>query len=140
MTRPRSLTVIAWLALTQGTIGGLAGLLWLQIVSIFDQGNGAVSSLLVMIAEAKGWILITLALMYVLFAAGAGKVRSWAWAVGLLVSVLTLLYLFSVLLRGGSVVAVVLWLIVPVIMMSYLLSSEGRQALGQDGGASRPLH
>ena len=140
MTRPRSLTVIAWLALTQGMIGGLAGLLWLQIVSIFDQGNGAVSSLLVMIAEAKGWILITLALIYVLFAAGAWKVRSWAWAVGLLVSVLTLLYLFSVLLRGGSVVAVVLWLIVPVIMISYLLSSEGRQALGQDGGASRPLH
>ncbi|HEX9137359.1 MAG TPA: hypothetical protein VF905_10510, partial [Nitrospirota bacterium] len=102
--------------------------------------NGAVSSLMMMIAEVKGWILIMLALMYVLFAAGAWKVRSWAWAVGLLVSVLTLLYLFSVLLRGGSVVAVVLWLIVPVIMISYLLSSEGRQALGQDGGASRPLH
>lgn len=140
MTRPRSLTVIAWLALTQGIIGGLAGLLWLQIVSIFDQGNGAVSSLMVMIAEAKGWIMIALAVMYVVFATGAWKVRSWAWAVGLLVSVLTLLYLFGVLLRGGSVVAVVLWLIVPVIMISYLLSSEGRQTFGQEGGASRPLH
>ena len=139
MTRPRSLTVIAWLALAQGIIGGLAGLLWLQIVSIFDQESGAMSSLMVMIAEAKGWILITLALMYVLFAAGAWKVRSWAWAVGLLVSVLTLLYLFSVLLRGGSVVTVILWVIVPVIMISYLLSSEGRQVFGQDGGASRPL-
>jgi hypothetical protein len=132
--------VIAWLALAQAIIGGLAGLLWLQIVSIFDQGNGTVSSLLVMIAEAKGWFLIVLALTYVLFAAGAWQVRRWAWPVGLLVSVLTLLYLFSVLLRGGSVVAVVLWLIVPVIMISYLLSSEGRQVFGQDGGASRPLH
>ena len=140
MTRSRGLTVIAWLALAQGMIGGLAGLLWLQIVSIFDQGNGTVSSLMVMIAEAKGWILITLALMYVLFAAGAWQVRRWAWQVGLLVSVLTLLYLLGVLLRGGSVVAVVLWVIVPVIMISYLFSSEGKQLFGQDGGASRPLH
>jgi hypothetical protein len=140
MARPRSLTVIAGLALAQGIIGGLAGLLWLQIVSIFDEGNGTVSSLLVMIAEAKGWFLIALALMYVLFAAGVWQVRRWAWPVGLLVSVLTLLYLFSVLLRGGSVVAVVLWLIVPVIMISYLLSPTGRQAFGQDSGPSRPLH
>jgi hypothetical protein len=140
MARPRSLTVIAGLALAQGIIGGLAGLLWLQIVSIFDEGNGAVSSLVMMIAEAKGWFLIALALMYGLFAAGAWQVKRWAWPVGLLVSVLTLLYLFSVLLRGGSVVAVVLWLIVPVIMISYLLSPTGRQAFGQDSGPSRPLH
>jgi hypothetical protein len=140
MARPRSLTVIAGLAFAQGIVGGLVGLLWLQIVSIFDQGTGAVSSLVVMIAEAKGWLLIALALMYFLFAAGAWQVRRWAWPVGLLVSVLTLLYLFSVLLRGGSAVGVVLWVIVPVIMISYLLSSEGRQVFGQDGGASRPLH
>jgi hypothetical protein len=132
MARPRSLTVIAGLALAQAIIGGLAGLLWLQIVSIFDQGSGAVSSLMVMIAEMKGWLMIALALMYFLFAAGAWMVRRWAWPVGLLVSVLTLLYLFGVLLRGGSLVAVVLWLIVPVIMISYLLSSTGRQAFGQE--------
>jgi len=136
MARPRSLTVIAGLALTQGILGGLAGLLWLQIVSIFDQESGVMSSLIVMMAEAKGWLLIALALMYLLFAAGAWQVRGWAWHVGLLVSVLTLLYLFNVLLRGGSVVAVVLWLIVPVIMISYLLSPAGRQAFIRDARPS----
>jgi hypothetical protein len=132
--------VIASLALAQGIVGALVGLLWLQIVSIFDQEGGAISSLIVMMAEAKGWLMIALALMYVLFAAGAWQVRGWAWQVGLLVSVLTLLYLFNVLLRGGSVVAVVLWLIVPVIMISYLLSPTGRQAFGRGGRPSSPLH
>ncbi|HSL04835.1 MAG TPA: hypothetical protein VK901_15005 [Nitrospiraceae bacterium] len=94
------------------------------------------SSLIVMMAEAKGWLLIALALMYLLFAAGAWQVRGWAWHVGLLVSVLTLLYLFNVLLRGGSVVVVVLWLIVPVIMISYLLSPAGRQAFVRDARPS----
>src|SRR5258705_8148113 len=90
MARPRSLTVIAGLALTLGILGGLAGLLWLQIVSIFDQGSGVMSSLIVMMAEAKGWLLIALALMYLLFAAGAWQVRGCAWHVGVLGAVLTL--------------------------------------------------
>ena len=140
MVRPRSLTVIAGFALAQGIVGALVGLLWLQIVSIFDQEGGAMSSLIVMMAEVRGWVLIFLSLLYLLFAVGAWQTRGWAWWVGLLASVLTILHLVSVLARGGAAVLVLFGLIVPVIMLWYLLSPTGRQVFSRDGGPSRPLH
>lgn len=129
--RPRALTAIASLAIVQGIVGALVGLLWLQLVSVFGQEGGAVSSLIVMVAETRGWLLLVLALMYLAFAVGAWRVQGWAWLVGLLVSSLTILYLVSVLLRGGLVVLVFFWLIVPVIILWYLLSPMGRQAFGR---------
>jgi hypothetical protein len=131
MARPRSLTVIASLALVQGFLGALVGLVWLQVVSIFAQEGGGISSLIVMLAEARGWALIILSLLYFLFAVGAWQTRAWAWWVGLLVPVLTLLYLVSVLTRGGAAVLVLFGLTVPVIMLWYLLTPLGRQAFGR---------
>jgi hypothetical protein len=130
-TRPRAVTAIAALAIVQGIVGALVGLLWLQLVSLFDQEGGAVSSLIVMVAEARGWLLLVLALMYFVFAAGAWRVQGWAWWIGLVVSLLTMLYLVSVLLRGGLVQVVLFGLIVPVIILWYLLSPMGREALGR---------
>ncbi|WP_455389233.1 hypothetical protein [Petrachloros mirabilis] len=130
-TRPRAVTAIASLAIFQGIVGALVGLLWLELGSIFDQESGAVSSLIVMVAEARGWLLLVLALMYFVFAAGAWRVQGWAWWIGLLVSSLTILYLVSVLLRGGLVLIVLFGLIVPVIILWYLLSPMGRQAFGR---------
>jgi hypothetical protein len=130
-TRPRAVTAIAALAIVQGIVGALVGLLWLQLVSLFDQEGGAVSSLIVMVAEARGWLLLVLALMYFVFAAGAWRVQGWAWWIGLVVSLLTMLYLVSVLLRGGLVQVVLFGLIVPVIILWYLLSPMGREAFGR---------
>ena len=127
MIRPRGLTVIASLALGQGFLGALVGLVWLQVVSIFAQEGGGISSLIVMLAEVRGWVLIILSLLYFLFAVGAWQTRPWAWWVGLLVPVLTILFLFGVLLRGGSIVLVLVWLIIPIIMIWYLFSPTGRQ-------------
>jgi hypothetical protein len=127
MARPRSLTVIALLALVQGILGALVGLVWLQISNIFDQEGGAMSSLIGTMAEARGWSRIALSLLYLLFAVGAWQTRAWAWWIGLVVPVLTILLLVDVLLKGGSVVLVFVWLIVPFIMAWYLLSPTGRQ-------------
>jgi hypothetical protein len=127
MIRPRGLTVIASLALVQGFLGALVGLVWLQVVSIFAQEGGGISSLIVMLAEVRGWALIILSLLYFLFAVGAWQTRPWAWWVGLLVPVLTILFLFGVLLRGGSIVLILVWLIIPIIMIWYLFSPTGRQ-------------
>jgi hypothetical protein len=136
-TRTAGVTVVAVLALMQGIVGVLVGMGLLQLASIFEQRGGPLSLLIVMLAEVKGWLWITLSLMYVLFAAGAWQVRSWAWWVGLLVSVLTLLYGTSILLKGVNA-AVVAGLIVPVVIFAYVLSPAGRQAFGQASGARRP--
>ena len=127
MERPRSVTVIVWLALVQGFLGVLVGLVWLLISNIFDQEGGAMPSLIAMTAEVRGWSRIVLSLLYILFAVGAWQARPWAWWVGLLVSALTMITLVGNLLKGGSIVLVLVWLIIPIIMIWYLLSPTGRQ-------------
>jgi hypothetical protein len=140
MARPRHLTVIASLALMQGFIITLVALIWFGIASIFDQGSGVTSPLIVMLAQAKGGVLIVIALTYLVFAEGARRVRDWAWWVGLLASVLNILYLVRILLGGASVVVVLLGLIIPLIITWYLLSPTGRRAFALDTVPSRPLH
>ncbi len=127
MERPRSVTVIVWLALVQGILGVLVGLVWLLISNSFDQEGGAMPSLIAMTAEVRGWSRIVLSLLYILFAVGAWQARPWAWWVGLLVSALTMITLVGNFLKGGSIVLVLVWLIIPIIMIWYLLSPTGRQ-------------
>ena len=128
------MTVVAVLALAQGIVGALVGMGFLQLASIFEKRGGPLSSLIVMVAEVKGWLWIALSPMYVLFAAGAWQVRSWAWWVGVLVPVLTLLYGSRMLLKGGYAPVVVIGLVVPVIILAYVLSPAGRQAFGEARG------
>ena len=109
----------------------LVALLWLQIASIFAPESGVTSSVVAMLAMTKGWVLIALALMYLIFAAGAWQTKGWAWWIGLLVSSLSILILVAALLKEGSVVMALFWAIVPIIMLCYLLSAAGRQALTQ---------
>lgn len=52
-----------------GIVKALMGLLWLQLVCLFDQEGGAMSSLIVMVPETRGWLLLKLGLMYFVFAA-----------------------------------------------------------------------
>jgi hypothetical protein len=129
LTRPRSLTVIASLAIAQGVVCLLVALIWLQIASIFVPESGITSSFVAMMGMARGWVLIALALMYFLFAAGAWQTKGWAWWVGLLVSLLSILIILNALVAGGSVEMALFWLIVPVVMLWYLLSPSGRQAI-----------
>jgi len=129
MTRPHSVTVIAWLAFVQGMVGALKGFMWVEVGRSFDQEGGVISSLIAIIASARGWFVLFLSLLYLLFAVGAWQSRAWAWGVGLLVSVLTLLYIGGLILKGGVYMSGLVWLIVPVAMIGYLLSPTGRQAL-----------
>jgi hypothetical protein len=129
MTGPRSATVIASLAVAQGITIASMGLIWLQVGSSFNQEGGLISLLIAMIAAARGWLLIFLSLLYLLFAVGAWQTRAWAWGVGLLVSVASLLIIGGGFLKGGLLMSALAWLIVPVVMIGYLLSPTGRQAL-----------
>ena len=115
-----------WLAVAQGILLTLVAWLWLQIASIFAPESGVASSTVAMLAMAKGGVLIALALMYFICAAGARQTKGLAWWVGLLVSVLSVLILVSALLKGGSVVMALFWAIVPIIMIWYLLSPGDR--------------
>jgi hypothetical protein len=128
VAQPRHLTVIASLALVQGFIIILVALIWFGIASLFSPDSGMTSPLIVMMAEAKGGLLVVLALLYLVFVVGAWRMRNWAWWVGLLASVLSILYVVRILLGGGSIVVGLFVLIIPLIIIWYLLSPVGRQA------------
>jgi hypothetical protein len=127
MERPRHLTIIASLALVQGFMVALVALIWFGIASFFAPGVGITSPLIVMMAEAKGGVLVVLALLYLVFVVGAWHMRNWAWWVGLLASVLSILYVVRALLGGGSIVIALCVLIIPLIIIWYLLSPTGKQ-------------
>jgi len=131
MERPTHLTIIAWLTFVQGFMVTLVALLWFGIASYFSpDSSGITSPLMVMIAEAKGAVLVVLALLYLVFAVGVWRMRNWAWWVGLLASALSILYVVRVVLGGGSIIVGLFVLIIPLVLIWYLLSSTGRQIFG----------
>lgn len=131
MERPTHLTIIAWLTFVQGFMVTLVALLWFGIASYFSpDSSGITSPLMVMIAEAKGAVLVVLALLYLVFAVGVWRMRNWAWWVGLLASALSILYVVRAVLGGGSIIVGLFVLIIPLVLIWYLLSPTGRQIFG----------
>jgi hypothetical protein len=128
MERPRHLTIIVSLAFVQAFMVTLVALIWFGIASLFSPDFGVTSPLLVMMAEAKGGLLVVLALLYLVFVVGAWRMRDWARWVGLLVSALSILYVVRTLLGGGSIVIGLFVLIIPLIIIWYLLSPMSREA------------
>lgn len=135
-TRPPGVTVIAGLALLQGLLALLVGVVLMKLASFFE-GGGILAPLIMILAEVNGWFWIALAMLYAVFAIGAWRLRDWTWWMGILVSVLTLLDLLSIFLKGGSVMAVA-GMTVPIIILAYLLSAAGRQAFVRGRHVVRP--
>jgi hypothetical protein len=131
MARLRSLTMIAVFAFAQGLFFTLMALLEFKIVNILHGEGDGMSSVIVRVVEVRGSFLIFLSLLYLLFAVGAWQSRPWVWWVGLMVSVLNMLALVILLHQGEPLALVLILLIVPVIILWYLLTPEGRQARGR---------
>jgi len=125
--RPRHVTVIALLALVQGFMATLVALIWFGIASLFSPDSGVTSPLIVMMAEAKGGLLAVLALMFLVFVVGAWRMHAWAWWVGLLASVSSILYVVRVVLGGAPIAIGLFVIIIPVVIVWYLLAPMGRQ-------------
>jgi hypothetical protein len=128
--RNAGMTIIAVLALVQSVLGVLRTLHW------FDAGSDLMGQglllfpLMGVVAFFRGGFVAVIAILYVVFAYGVFVGRSWARWLGMVVASVTLLLAVSVVIQGESPVRALVWSIVPVIMICYLLSPAGRQALG----------
>ena len=123
------LTVVAVLALVQSALGVLRTLHWFDVGSDL-MGQGLLLLPLVgVLAFFRGGFVAGIALLYVVFAYGAFLGRSWARWLGIVVAIVTLLLVVSVVLQGESPGRALVWSIVPVVMIGYLFSPPGRQAL-----------
>jgi uncharacterized membrane protein (DUF2068 family) len=127
--RNAGMTIVAVLALVQSVLGVLRTLHW------FDAGSDLMGQglllfpLMGVVAFFRGGFVAVIAILYVVFAYGAFVGRSWARWLGIVVASVTLLLAVSVVSQGDSPVRALVWSIVPVIMICYLLSPAGRQAL-----------
>jgi hypothetical protein len=123
------LTVVAALALVQSALAVLRTLHWFDVGSDL-MGQGLLLLPLVgVLAFFSGGFVAVIALLYVVFACGALLGRSWARWLGIVVAIVTLFLVVNVVIQGESPVRALVWSIVPVVMIGYLFSPTGRQAL-----------
>jgi len=118
--RSRGQTLIAVLALVQSALGVLRALHWFNFGSDLMGQGILLFPLMGAVAYLRGVLVAVLALLYVLFAWGFVLHRSWARWLGVVAAVVNLLLVVSVIAQGEAVTQAIPWLIVPVILISYL--------------------
>jgi hypothetical protein len=129
MRRPVSLKIIMLLALVQGLAGLFRGFNWIQVgVDLFGQGV-LLLPLVGTMAIMRGLFIWIVALLYVSFVLGALLRSSWAWWSCLIAVVVNLLLALSALVQGASLTEVMAWSVIPAILIFYLFSQMGRDAL-----------
>ena len=132
LNRPIGMTIIAVLALLQGIFGILRTLHWFELGSDFMGRGLLLLPLLGLMAIGRGIVVAVLAALFVVFACGLLLQRSWARGLGIFVSIMTLLFGASTVMQGEVPARALVGLIVPVVILCYLMSPSGHQALSAD--------
>ncbi|MGZ8498276.1 MAG: hypothetical protein ACXW5W_07605 [Candidatus Binatia bacterium] len=127
--RAIGLTVVALLALVQSALGVMRALHWFDAGSDLMGQGLLILPLVGVLAFFRGGVVAAFAILYVVFACGA--LLGWGWVrwLGIVVAAVTLFMVVSVVIQGESPVRALVWSIVPVVMLWYLLSASGRDAL-----------
>ncbi|MGZ9270290.1 MAG: hypothetical protein ACXW6T_14320 [Candidatus Binatia bacterium] len=127
--RAIGLTVVALLALVQSALGVMRALHWFDAGSDLMGQGLLILPLVGVLAFFRGGVVAAIAILYVVFACGA--LLGWGWVrwLGIVVAAVTLFMVVSVVIQGESPVRPLVWSIVPVVMLWYLLSASGRDAL-----------
>jgi len=133
--RTLGITVVAVLAVVQGVFGVLRALQWFEIGSDLIGRGLLLLPVIGVLAIGRGILVVALALLFVIFSCSLLLQWSWARGLGIFLSIVNLLLVVSVVIQGESPARALVWSIVPIIMIWYLLSSSGRQALNADANA-----
>jgi hypothetical protein len=118
--------VLAVLAVAQAVFGVLRAFGWFRIGSDLLSRGLLMVPLIGVLAYARGFLVAAIALLYVIFAWGIFRGKTWAWSLGVAVAIVNLLIVVSALAQGESIAQGVFWLIVPVVIIGSLLSTSGR--------------
>ena len=129
MRRPVSLKIMMLLALVQGLAGLLRGFNWIQIgVDLFGKGI-LLLPLIGTFSIMHGLFIWVVALLYVFFVLGALQGSRWAWWSCLIAAAVNLLLALSALVQGAPLTEFIAWSVIPAILIYYLFSQIGRDAL-----------
>ena len=133
--RTVGMTVIAVLALVQGIFGVLRTLQWFELGSDFMGRGLLLLPILGLMAIGRGLVVVVVAGLFAVFSYGLLRQRRWARGLGIFLSLVTLLLVVSVVIQGESPARALVWSIVPVVIIGYLISPSGRQALNAEANA-----
>jgi hypothetical protein len=134
--RPTGATVISVIEGIIGVLALLAGLLFMVGMSVVGgiagsqtdtQGLGGVFA---GIGIVFGVIIILIGLLYLAIAYGVWKGRGWSWMLGMVVSIIAIV--FAVLgLTGGISVGSIISLALPIVVVYYLWQPDVKRWLGR---------
>ncbi len=122
--------IIAVLAILQGILGILRAIGWFQFGSDLMGQGLLILPLAGMFAYARGLLVAVLALLYLAFAVGVFTRRPWAWSLGIVVAILNILLVLSVMVQGELLVRAIFWAVVPAIILWYLIAPAGHEEYG----------
>jgi hypothetical protein len=129
MHRPVGLKIMMLLALVQGLAGLLRGFNWIQIgVDLFGKGI-LLLPLVGTFSIMHGLFIWGVALLYVSFVLGALLGSRWAWWSCLIAAAVNLFLALSAFVQGASLTELIAWSVIPAILLFYLFSQMGRDAL-----------
>jgi hypothetical protein len=136
--RPTGATVVSIIDGIIGVLALLAGLLFMVGMSVVGglagssdevnaQGLGAVFA---GVGIVFGVIIILIGLLYLAIAYGVWKGRGWSWMLGMVVSIIAIV--FGVLgLSGGVSLGSIISLALPIIVVYFLWQPEVKRWLGR---------
>jgi len=129
MDQPLSLKIMVFLAILQGIGGFLRALNWVQIgVNLFGEGL-LLLPFVGALAVMRGLFISVVALLYMLFVVGALMGRGWSWWTCLAAVIINLLLVLRALAQEALVAQALVWSVIPIILVFYLFSHAGRNAL-----------
>ena len=129
MRKPLKLKLILALALVQAIAGLLRGFNWLQVGSdLFGRGL-LLMPMIGAVTIMRGLFVWAVALLYVLFVIGALLKKGWARWTGATAAIITLIFVLNAAIQNGLVMQGIAWSIIPAILLIYIFSQEGKQAL-----------
>ena len=118
---------IAVLAVIQGLFGVLRGFDYLRMGGEVAARGIILRPLLGAVAYGRGVLIILIALLSFIFAAGILLGKSSVWWCGLVAAVLNVMLVLGILTEGEHIAELMLWLLVPVLVIWFLFSPFGWQ-------------
>ena len=129
MIKSLNFGIILLLALIQGVATLLRAFGWMQTgFDLFGQGL-LLLPFIGAVAVMHGLFIAAVALLYELFVIGALLGKGWAWWSCLTAVIVNLFLVLSALVQGPAAAEAIAWSIIPVILLFYLFSQMGRDAL-----------
>ena len=127
--RPTGVTILAALAAISGILGLLGGvaLLGLGGIAAGATGNAAFFGM----GALAGIMSIAIAIASIAFAYGAWTLQPWAWALGVVLMLVSLVWSILLVVSGGDIFSQGISIVIAGIILYYLNTPAVKSAFGR---------